>query len=242
MRIPVAAGASQVAKVEGPARTRRRLRDRASGLVAILACDSDVGAFERKTRRLMFLDAEGRGMKTIHSVATLATVGTRSTGELSVVRIAMAIQTRLKAWMVAGVETSRRVALGAGQALVFADDGKCGVTMSGFGEGRRAPIRHGVARAAVAAIGAVEKLALVLVAVAIQASLVRHRRLEVRIPMTLQTGDVVVLPFQRKFSGAVVEAARSPKAFPGVRAVAVLASRGECAVVGVVMTTGARTE
>ncbi len=242
MRILVAAGASQAAKTEGPTGTCGRLRDRSGGLVAILACDSDVRTFERKTRRLMFFDAEGRGMKTVHSVAILATVGVRSTGELSAVRIAMAIQTGLKARMVVGVETSRWMALGAGQTLVFAGDGKCGVSMSGFGEGRRAPSRYGVTGAAVPAIGAVEKLAFVLVAVAIEASLVRHRRLEIRVLMTLQTGDVMVFPCQWKLRSIVVEVARRPQALPGVGTVALLASRRESAVVGVLMTTSARSK
>lgn len=82
-----------------------------------------------------------------------------------------------------------------------------------------------MARATIAAVRTVQKLALVLVLVTIQASLVRHRGLEIGVLMTLEAEHLAMLSLQRKLRGGVVEAVRSTHLLPHVGVVATLASR-----------------
>ena len=118
----------------------------------------------------------------------------------------MAIEAGLELRAIVDAGSGRRVALGAGQPLVFARDRVGGSLMTGLGERRRLPTRECVACAAVAVIGAMEELALVLLLVAIQAFLVRHRGLEIRVLMALHASHLCVLSVQRKLRGGVVEA------------------------------------
>src|ERR1035441_2495594 len=131
----------------------------------------------------MIPNAEGGRVKAVHRVATLAPVGPGSAGELPSMRVLMAVEAGREPRSIVDTGTGRRVALGAGHSLVFAGDRIGGGLMTGLGERRGAPARKCMARAAVAAIPAVEKLALVLVLVTIQASLVRYRGLEIRVLM-----------------------------------------------------------
>ena len=154
----------------------------------------------------MIPNAEGGRVKAVHRVATLAPIGPGSVGELPSMRILMAIEAGLELRAIVDTGSGRRVALGAGQPLVFAGDRVSAGLMTGLGERRWLPARECVARAAVAAVGPVEKLALVLVLVAIQASLVGHRSFEIRVLMTLQASHLAMLAIQRELRGGVVEA------------------------------------
>ena len=236
MRILVAAHARHVAKMELPVvRT-------AAFLVAILARHGGMRTLQGKTGSLMIPHAEGGRLKAVHGVAGLAPVGPGSAGELASMRILMAVEAGLEPRAIVDTGSGRRVALGAGQPLVFAGDRVGGSLMTGLGERRWAPARKCVACAAVAAIGAVEKLALVLVLVTIQAFLVSYRSFEIRVPMTLQASHLAMLSIQRKFRGGVVESVRGPYLLPYIGVVAALASRHKGAPVGILVAWGARSE
>lgn len=236
VRILVAARARHVAKMELP------VVRAAAFLVAILARHSGVRTLQGKTGSLMIPNAESGRLKAVHRVATLAPVGPGSAGELPSVRILMAVEAGLELRAIVDAGSGRRVALRAGQPLVFAGDRVGGGLMTGLGERRWLPARECVACTAVAAVGAVEKLALVLVLVAIQASLVRHRGLEIRVLMTLHASHLAMLSIQREFRGGVVESIRSPHLLPYIGVVAALASRHKGAAVGILMAWGARCE
>ena len=236
MRIRVAAYARQLIETELPVVRMTVL------LVAILARHGGVGTLQRKVRRLMIPNAESGRPKAVHRVATLAPVRPRGAGELSCMNVAMAVQAGLEPRVIVGIESRWPVALRAGQSLVFARERVRGGPMTGLGERRRAPTRYRMARAAVAAVGAVEELALVLVLVTILAFIVRYGGLEIRIPMTLQANHLGVLALERVFRFAVVEAVRSLHSLPDIDVVAVFAPRGKGAVVGILVAPGAGGE
>ena len=236
MRILVAAHARHVAKMELPVvRT-------AAFLVAILTRHGGMRALQGKAGSLMIANAESGRVKTVHRVATLAPVGPWGGGELPPMRILMAVEAGLEPRAIVGTGTGWRVALGAGQSLVFAGDRVGGSLVTGLGESRGTPARDCVARAAVAAVGAVEKLALVLVLVAIQASLVRYRGFEIRVLMTFQASHFAMLTIQREFRGGVVEAVGSAHLLPYIGVVAALASRHKSPPVRILMAWRARGE
>ena len=199
VRIPVAAHARQIAKMELPVvRT-------AAFLVAVLACHSGMRALQGKAGSLMIPDGEGGRVEAVHRVAARAPVGSWSAGELPSVRILMAVEAGLELRAVVDTGNCRLVALGAGQPLVFAGYRVSGGLVTGLVERRRLPARERVARAAVAAVGAMEKLALVLVLVAIQAFFVCHRSFEIRVFMTLHASHLAMLSLQREFRAGVIE-------------------------------------
>ena len=200
VRILVTARARHLVKMELP------VVGAAVFLVAILARHGGVGTLQGKTGSLMIPNAEGGRPEAVHRVAGVTPVGPGSGGELPPVRILVAVEAGLELRAIVDTGRGRRVALGAGQPLVVAGDRVAGGLMTGLGERRWFPPREGVARTAVAMIGAVKKLALVLVLVAVQASLVRYRGLEIRILMTLQASHLCVLSVQREFRSGVVEA------------------------------------
>ena len=236
MRILVAAHARQVAKMELPA------VGMGAFLVAILTRHGGMRAIQGKAGILMIPKTEGGRVKAVYRVARLAPVGPRSAGELPGMRIAMAVEAGLEPRMIVGTGSGWRVALRALHFLVFAGERVGGGLMTGLGKRGGAPARGGMARAAVAVIGAVEELALMLVLVTIQASLMRYRGLEIRVPMTLQASHVAMLTIQREFRGGVVEAVRSPHLLPHIGVVAALASRGKGAPVGILVASGAGRE
>jgi len=236
MRILVAAHACRVAKMELPVvRT-------AAFLVAILARHGGMRALQGKAGSLMIPNAESGRVKAVHRVAALAPVGPWSSGELPSMRILVAVEAGLELRAIVDTGNCRRVALRAGQPLVFAGDRVGGSLVTSRGERRWLPTRECVARAAVAAVGAVQKLALVLVLVAIQASLVRYRGLEIRVLMALQASHLAMLSIQREFRGGVVESVRSLYLLPYVGVVTALASRRKGAPVGILVAWGARRE
>ena len=199
MRILMAAHARHVVKMEFPVvRT-------AAFLVAVLARHGGVGTLQGKVGSLMIPDGEGGRVKAVHRVAALAPVGPWSTSELPSMRILMAIEAGLELRAIVDTGSGRQVALGAGQPLVLAGDRVGRGLMTGLGERRWLPARERVARAAVATVGAVEKLALVLVFVAIQAFFVGHRSFEIRVLVTLHAGHFAMLAVQRELRGGVVE-------------------------------------
>ena len=200
VRIPVAAHARQIAKMELPVvRT-------AAFLVAILARHGGMRTLQGKVGSLMIPNGEGGWVEAVYRVAALAPVGPWSAGELPSMRILMAIEAGLELRAIVDTGNCRRVAFGAGQPQVFAGDRKGGDLVTGLVERRRLPARERVARAAVAAVGAMEKLALVLVLVAIQAFFVCHRSFEIRVFMTLHASHLAMLSLQREFRGGVIEA------------------------------------
>ena len=156
----------------------------------------------------------------------------------------MAVEAGLEPRVVVGIGRGRgrRMALGAGQCLVFARERVRGGFVTGLGERRWAPAGECMARAAVAAVLPAEELALVLVLVTIQAFLVRYRGLEIRVLMTLQASHLAVLAIEREFRGGVVEAVRSPHLLPHLGVVAALASRRKGAPVGILVASGACRE
>lgn len=200
VRILVATRARHLVKMELP------VAGAAVFLVAILARHGGMRTLQGKTGSLMIPNAEGGRLKAVQRVAGLAPVVPGSAGELPPVWILVAVEAGLELRAIVDTGSGRRVALGAGQPLVFAGDRVGGSLMTGLGERRWLPAREGVARTAVAVIGAMEKLALVFVLVAIQASLVRYRGLEIGVLMTLHASHLCVLSVQREFRGGVVEA------------------------------------
>ena len=151
----------------------------------------------------------------------------------------MAVCTGLKPRVVVGVRASRGVALGATQTLMFACNRKRRVPMVGLDEGSHVPAGNRVAGAAVAAVRTVQELPFVLVSVTIQASLMGYGRLEIGIPMALQTGHLVMLSLERELGCGMVEAARVSEALPRLGIVALFTFRGEGAMVRILMATGA---
>ena len=200
MRILVAARARHGVEMELPVvRT-------AAFLVTILARHGGMRTLQGKTGSLMIPNAEGGRLKAVHRVAGLAPVAPGSAGELPPVRILVAIEAGLELRAIVDTGTGRRVALGTGQSLVLAGDRVGGGLMTGLGERGWLPARECVARAAVAAVGAVEKLALVLVLVAVQAFFVCHRCFEIRVLVALHASHLAMLAIQRELRGGVVEA------------------------------------
>ena len=133
VRIPVTAHARHVAKMELPVvRT-------AAFLVAILACDGGMRTLQGKVGSLMIPDGEGGRLEAVHRVATLAPVGPWSAGELPSMRILMAVEAGLEFRAIVDTGNCRRVALGAGQPLVFAGDREGGGLMTGVGKRRWTP-------------------------------------------------------------------------------------------------------
>ena len=174
--------------------------------MAILASHGGMRAFQGKAGSLMIPNAESGRVKAVHRVAVLAPVRPWSAGKLPSMRILMAVEAGLELRAIVDTGGGRQVALRACQSLVFSGDRVRSGLMTGLGERRWLPARECVAGAAVAAVGAVEELALVLVLVAIQAFFVGHRGLEIRVLMTLHAGYFAMLAIQRKLRGGVVEA------------------------------------
>src|ERR1035441_7401921 len=104
----------------------------------------------------MIPNAESGRVKAVHRMTALAPVGPGSAGELPSMRILVAVEAGLELRAIVDTGSGRRVALGAGQSLVFAGDRVGGGLMTGLGERGWLPARECVARAAVAAVGAVE--------------------------------------------------------------------------------------
>ena len=191
----------------------------------------------------MLFQGERGGMEALHFVAVLALVEVRGAAELPGVRVLMAIRAGLERRVIVGIETRRKVALGAGQALVLASERVLGGLMRGFGKRSGLPAGIGMTRPAFAVIGAGYELPFVLILMAIHALVVRDRLLEIGIHVALVAGQPVVLSVQGELSFAVVEgAARDLCVLPTGGVVARFAAGREGSVVRILMAAGARLE
>lgn len=136
VRIPVTAHARQVAKMELPVAGAAVFFP-----VTILTRHGGMRALQGEAGRLMIFQAEGGRLKAVHRVAAVAAVGRGSAGELPGMRILVAVQAGREPRVIVGSGAGWRVALGAGQSLVFAGDRVGGGLVAGLGERRGAPAR-----------------------------------------------------------------------------------------------------
>lgn len=203
MRIVVTGGAGEVLKVKesGLFRVGREFHR----LVAFRAGYGEVRAGEQESRLLVLRQPERRGPISIQSVALLAPVQVGSGGELPLVFILMAIETALELDLVERFLAVRNVALCALQAGMFPLQGVGSGCMLLQAKGARLETLHGVAGTALASIGALGELALMLILVAMHALLKSQRLFEIAAAVALQAIDFLVLAEQRIFRLRVIE-------------------------------------
>lgn len=137
------------------------------------------------------------------------------------------------------IETGPHMALGALHALVFARQRVGGILVSALNERRGLPIIDRVAGAAFAAIGPMLELPPMRVHMTVQTFFVGHRGREVRIFMTLKTGDVLVLAGERELRHGMVETVGLPHVLPVIGTMAAFAGLLERAMVRILVASRA---
>ena len=131
----------------------------------------------------------------------------------------------------------------ASHTLVFGCERERRGLVAGLRKRRRPESLVGVTRAALAMVGAVSELSLVLVLMAVHALFVRHRRFEIRGLVTLLAGEPGVLAVERELRGGVIEVRRQAVYGTPCRGVVTgFASCDKSAAVRILVTPGALCE
>lgn len=158
VRVPVTGGAASIFKVEGQNPVGAAAHSR---FVAVGAGYSRVCAHERKARAVMLRDGVRGAVPILDGMAAFATVVVRSSGELVVVPILVAVRASRELDPVKRILARRNVALEALHLSVFALQRiLSGVVFLG-GKERRLPAVDGVAFRTLAFLRAICELALV---------------------------------------------------------------------------------
>jgi hypothetical protein len=239
--IVVTSGAGQVAKAKAPGRGLV-----AGGLrvVTLHAGDGYVRAGQSEAALLMTRNGVSGWPESPRCMAVFATVRVRSTGELTFVRIPMAVRALSELHAIDRGLAGWDMTLGAGNFAVASIEGvaRCGVR--GRRErGGRPPVRR-MAGGAVPTVRAAGKLSLVRVRlVAVNAVGVRDRFLEIARPVTLPARETGVLSRQDESRSGVIELRRQGAwRLPPVRGMARLARRRKRPAMRVLMAGFAARE
>jgi len=168
----------------------------------------------------MVIEAEVRGFERCAAVALLATIAPRRAGKLSLVLVLVAIDALGEFDFEFCVFAGGRVARIAFHAGMRKRERETGFGVIGDGEYRGAPTLHGMAAFAASSIGALRKLTLMLVFVAVGAYRMRNGCFEVAVFMTAHAGHVDVLALQGEFCFGVVEGCSEARFLPGCCGVA----------------------
>ena len=231
VRIAVAGGAFQAGKVEA-----ERLLPLYHLLeVTVRAGDRGMGAGSGKTRFAMQRQRKGGPPEVSGFVAGVAAVLPRSLRELTRVRVFMAdpALTRGRAIVGRGARgLVTKCALGGG---MLAGQGILRLLVLAQREIGGDEPRLVVAGLAVSAIRTLRKLAIVAVAMTVQASGVRHRRMKVGGLVALEAGHRGVLAAQRILGLVVGKGPQVGHNLPPVGAVAALAALRKSAFVGILV-------
>ena len=193
MHIFVATGATELLEV-----VRHQLL--ANGrLVALVAGHSPMPARQWPTRLLVRRQRVARALEGGPSVALFAAIEPGRGGKLPLMLVPMAIHAALELDLVAGCLPRRSVAVGALHLFVRKDQWKFAFCVIGSRVRRWLEAFHRVATLALAAIGALRKLASMRVLVAIHAARKSHRRFEVGALVAGQAWHFKVLASQGVF-------------------------------------------
>jgi len=199
VRVRVTSGAGAVLEVIH----HRRLHCRPAGeiglrLMAFVAGCGDMPAAQAKARLLVPCQGEGGRPVSAQVVALLALVKVRSSGELALVFVLVAVGALRKTHLVNRGSARGNVALLASYGRVLALQRIRGGGMLFYSEQRRPEAVYFVAGRALAPVGAMHKLPLVRVPVAIGTLLEGDRLLEIATAMAPVAAHIGMLPQQRE--------------------------------------------